>query len=395
MRLLVLMTCYPFPPRTGHAIVAYNSMKHLSRRHTIDFVSFQPTSGLVHPAEFVERLVLVSNKKASKLATWTRILFTGIPSAVSGRAASAMTENVKNLLACGKFDAVLLFELDAMQYCPPCYYRKVIINIEDPMSIRQSRMAKLPVWSFWQRAQNYVWARLLAAYEARLLPKMAKVLLLSTADVHDMQEQGGYINLAHVPYGVDRRSPDELVVYEDRKKTIVFTGNMFHPSNVDGALSLLRDIFPLILQQCPSAILLIVGAEPDARIYKAAAKFRKQVVITGRVNDLSKYLKYATVSICPVRLKIGVQTKILEALSWGTPVVTTSAGNSGVGGVSGRHLLVEDDPRQLAQRVVELLEGRGWSKLSEEGRRLVEERFSWEGSVAQLEQHLASLIATA
>jgi glycosyltransferase involved in cell wall biosynthesis len=103
---------------------------------------------------------------------------------------------------------------------------------------------------------------------------------------------------------------------------------------------------------------------------------------------MQEYLRRAKVSICPVRLKIGVQTKILEALSWGTPVVTTSAGNSGIGGCSGSELWVEDEPNIFASRVVSLLRGEGWNQLSEKGRKLAENGFSWERSAMAIEQHI-------
>ena len=182
------------------------------------------------------------------------------------------------------------------------------------------------------------------------------------------------------------------MTYKARKKTIIFSGNMYHPPNVDGAIFLLKDIFPLIIQQHPHAILWIVGANPDNRIYKAAEKFGDNVVVTGRVENIDDYIKCSTVSICPVRLKIGVQTKILEALSWGTPVVTTSAGNSGINGVTGTHLWVEDTPELIAKRVCDLLKGHDWPKLSKQGRLLVTENFSWKGSVAHLEQHIVSSV---
>lgn len=391
------MTHYPFPPLVGSTIVAYNSMKHLSKHHAIDFVCLQPKRSLVHSPEFVERVELVSQRKVSRLVMWMRYVFymlAGIPSSVSAFASRAMRAKVKEVIESGKFDAILLFEMSAIQYCPPSCYNKLIVNIEDPQSIKLSRMVELSVWSLWQRAKLYVLARLSACYENRLLPRMAKVLLLSAADVHDIREREGYDNLAYIPYGVERRDSTEVAGYEDRERAIVFSGSMYHPPNVDGALLLLRDIFPLVLHEYPSAILWIVGADPDNRIYEAAAKFGEQVVITGRVNDVAVYIKRATVSICPVRLKIGVQTKVLEALSWGTPVVTTSAGNSGIGGDSGRHLWVEDEPHQLAQRVVELLQGHEWSRISEEGRKFATERFSWEGSAAQLERHLESFVVT-
>jgi glycosyltransferase involved in cell wall biosynthesis len=387
------MTHYPFPPLAGSAIVAYNTMKHLSVRHTIDFVGLQPDAR-THPSEFVQRLILVPQRRASSIARVTRHLgymLTGVPVSVSRSTLKAIREAVKEAVRCGKYDAVLLFEMSAIPYCSSSFYSKIIANIEDPISIKWRRMAKLPIWSSWVKAKMFVLAGLAARYEKRILPKLAKVLLLSSADIHDLREQIEGDNFVHVPYGVDQRNPTEITCYQDRERTIVYSGNMYHPPNVDGALFLLRDIFPLVMERYPAAILWIVGADPDIRIREAAEKFGNRVLITGRVPDIADYIKRATVSICPVRLKIGVQTKILEALSWGTPVVTTSAGNSGVGGVSGTHLWVEDEPLLIAERIVALLQGRDWPRLSEGGRNLIAEQFSWERSAAQIEQTLESL----
>lgn len=229
-------------------------------------------------------------------------------------------------------------------------------------------------------------------YERQVLPKLAKVLLLSRADVDDMRSKRKLNNLSWVPYAVDQSVNARPLGREDRDEgTIVFSGNMDHLPNVDGALYLLRSVFPLILNLYPSATLKIVGANPSTRILNAATPFKERVIVTGRVPNLADHLRRAVVSVCPVRLKIGVQTKVLEALSWGTPVVTTSAGNSGVEGVSGQHLWVEDDPKSFAGRVVALLNGQHWLNLSQAGKRLVDERFSWNRSVKKLEAQLSFL----
>src|SRR5262249_24925367 len=154
--------------------------------------------------------------------------------------------------------------------------------------------------------------------------------------------------------------------------------------NVDGACFFLEEVFPRVLAAVPDARLAIVGAHPARRIRAAARRFGRRVTITGQVPDVGAHLRAAIVGICPIRLTIGVQTKVLEALAWGTPVVTTSAGNSGVAGVDGRQLLVADAPTDFAARVVALLRGEGWEQLSAEGRRLVEDRFSWARSAAEL-----------
>ena len=168
------------------------------------------------------------------------------------------------------------------------------------------------------------------------------------------------------------------------------TGNMYHPPNVDAVEFFCIDIFPLICQRDPSANLWLVGANPVATVRKWARDPR--IKVTGFVPGVRTYLREAMVSVCPVRLRIGAQTKILEALACGTPVVTTSAGNYGIGAVAGQHLYVADDPREFADRVVSLLSAEEWNELSQNGQRFVRDNFSWENSSAKLEQIVERLM---
>ena len=390
-----MMTFYPFPPRVGSAVVAYNNIKEISKKYSVYFICLDFAKEPDDFANFVEQIEFVSPKKIPRFIRLFRYVIyylLGIPFLPTPYMLHKMQMRVRELIESDKFDAILLYDIVAIRYCPPTIYKKVIVNVEDPQSIKIDRMNRLPLWSLWQKVKLFVHARLTERFENRYFPKMAKVLLLSEADIWDMREQGGYNNIGFVSYGVNKRSIEEIVGYEDRTEgMIVYSGSMFHPPNVDGALFFLQHIFPLVLQEYSAAVLWIVGAEPDARIRDAAVCFGEHVIITGRVNDMSEYLRRAKASICPVRLKIGVQTKILEALSWGTPVVTTSAGNSGIGGCSGSELWVEDETSIFASRVVALLRGEGWHRLSEEGRKLVEERFSWERSAMELEKHIVSI----
>jgi glycosyltransferase involved in cell wall biosynthesis len=396
MRFLVVMSRSPFPPETGSAIVAFNTIKHLSKHHTIDFMCLQPTDGLVELPNFVNKAEFVCQRQATnfvKLFHKTLGMLAGVPPSISACMSKDMRVRVQEVIEHVEFDAILLFEIHAIQYCPPFSYNKMIVNIEDPQSIKLSRMVVLPVWSFLQKLKLLFKKKITESYERRVLGKIMKVLMLSAADMRDMEELGGYDNLGVVSYGINTVSIENVLSYEVRNEgMIIFSGNMFHPPNVDGALYFLQQIFPLVLQGYSTAKLWIVGSDPDIRIRDAAVCFEEHVVITGRVINMAENLQSARVCICPVRLKIGVQTKILEALSWGTPVVTTSAGNSGIGGSSGSQLWVEDEPYRFASRVVELLRGEGWSRLSEQGKKLADKHFSWENSTEQLNKHIQSLI---
>ena len=392
MRLLVVMTHYPYPPRTGSAILAYRNIKELAKKHTIHLVCADDLKERGDLDEFVAQVECVGRKSRPlylKLLRYAFYMLQGFPIWMITSMSKKMHRRVCELIDQQDFDAILLYEITAIQYCPPRSYKKMIVNIEDPPSIKLGRMRALEVWSLWQKATLYINEKLTARYENSVLPKLARVLMLSEADRSDMHKQLGYDNLGCVSYGIDETPSDEVVTYEKRTKgMIVYSGNMHHPPNVDGALFFLRHIFPIVLEEFPSAKFWIVGSSPDKRILNAAKIFKEHVVITGKVNSPSEYVRHATVCICPIRLKIGVQTKILEALSRGTPVVTTPAGNSGILGCSGSQLWVADDPEKFAKRVVSLLNGENWKQLSEAGRALVTKRFSWKRSAAELEQHL-------
>ena len=80
----------------------------------------------------------------------------------------------------------------------------------------------------------------------------------------------------------------------------------------------------------------------------------------------------------------------MEALALGTPVVTTSAGNSGIGGAEGRELLVADDVAEFGGHVSQLLAGQRWQDMSDAGRALVS-RFFWDRSAAVMEKEIQSI----
>jgi glycosyltransferase involved in cell wall biosynthesis len=67
-----------------------------------------------------------------------------------------------------------------------------------------------------------------------------------------------------------------------------------------------------------------------------------------------------------------MRIKLLEALSAGTPVVTTTLGSQGLDAENGRHLLVADSAEALAGCILQLLDDPVLAeRLGTEGERLV------------------------
>jgi hypothetical protein len=295
---------------------------------------------------------------------------------------------VNRYLFDGGYDAVL-FQTSMMAEFRPAWFKgPAIWNLEDPLALKEQRMLPYLPWY----AKLVSWGRIARGmgYEKRQIPRFDCVTFVNEQDCRDYKAFLKNARLDWVPSGIDTSafSPQEDIPRRDGM--IVMTGNMFHKPNVEAVEYFCRKIFPLICKRVHNATLWLVGAKPVTSVRNWGKN--PQIRVTGFVPDVRTYLGQAVVSVCPVRLRIGTQTKVLEALACGTPVVTSPAGNHGIGGVSGRHLYVADDPLEFAENVIALLQRHRWDELSKNGRRFVVENFTWGRSAVKLEQILEGLV---
>jgi glycosyltransferase involved in cell wall biosynthesis len=75
----------------------------------------------------------------------------------------------------------------------------------------------------------------------------------------------------------------------------------------------------------------------------------------GRVDDLGSIYLRSKVVIAPLLTGRGRKGKIGEALSWGTPVVTTSVGAEGFDFKNGVDAFIADDAGIFAEYVLSLM----------------------------------------
>jgi phosphatidylinositol alpha-1,6-mannosyltransferase len=162
--------------------------------------------------------------------------------------------------------------------------------------------------------------------------------------------------------------------------------------------------WPRVLAAVPDATLLLVGGGPDrSRLEQlvAATGVQASVVFTGPVAwaDIPPYLDAADVFAMPTRTRrfgfepeaLGIVT--LEASATGLPVVI---GDSGGTPDTVRHgetgyLVDPYNPTAVAVRLIELLTDPGRARqLGANGRRWVEETWSWERAGATLRELLDS-----
>jgi polysaccharide biosynthesis protein PslH len=185
-----------------------------------------------------------------------------------------------------------------------------------------------------------------------------------------------------VPNGVDLEH-FAFRQFEAQQNLLVFCAKLDYFPNEDAALYFSRSVWPLLKSRRPELQLEIVGSRPPRSIRRLDGKDNIRVIAS--VPDVRPYLGRACVALCPIRIRAGIQNKMLEAMALGVPLVATSVCCQGLQVEAGKHLLVADGPEPFACAIELLLDNATLrEKLIDAGRAYVEHQHNWADSMAAL-----------
>jgi glycosyltransferase involved in cell wall biosynthesis len=242
-----------------------------------------------------------------------------------------------------------------------------------------------------QRLLAAIELRRTRAYEARLLDRFDHTIVTSPDDAQALMAVAPNAAVSVVRNGVDLDYFKPLASPREAA-TLVFSGKMSYHANVTAVLHFVRRIFPLVRATRPDVRLRIVGSDPPATIRALAAD--RCIVVTGYTPDIRGHVAGASVSICPVTVKVGIQNKVLEAMAMGIPVVATPAGAAGLEASPGRDLLVAHEPEEFAAQVCRLLADSSLAgKVARAGRCYVERYHRWDTAARALEALYEEVVA--
>ena len=129
------------------------------------------------------------------------------------------------------------------------------------------------------------------------------------------------------------------------EKLLLFNGLLDYKPNIDALLIILNEINPLLLQHVDFKYkILISGKRLPAELNELKEYANSNIVYAGFVDDVEMYFKAADVFLNPVQSGGGIKTKMVEAIAFGTTVITTDTGAAGIHrDICGNKLIVVPD----------------------------------------------------
>jgi|GEM_PF-2381342 len=266
---------------------------------------------------------------------------------------------------------------------------RTVVDFDDIESISLSRAQKFTHDGFEKAIISKIYLRRLIKFENYLLQTYDDVLVCSDDDRKVIQNRDHRATIHTIPNSVPLQ-PAPQVLQDRDVLNILFVGIMTYGPNRDGVIWFCRDILPLIRNQTKIRCgVSLVGFDPQADIQALASL--DSVIVTGGVESVRPYYENCDLVIAPIRYGAGTRIKILEAMSFQKPVVSTTIGAEGIDVEDGRNILLGDNPDAFARACVELLESAAMRQsMGREGRKCVEEKYSESVVAEKLNQLLTS-----
>jgi glycosyltransferase involved in cell wall biosynthesis len=399
MNILFVCKTLPHEKVIGGPVIIYNRIRLLSRSHTVSLLTFCSEEERPHVesvARYCRECEIVPFPPPRGFANQARdFFFSPVPNYFLNNYHPAMYQRLREMVKRHPYDAVISEYSMVAQYL---YHNPDLAGTKRVMSVHEcyylARKKALQVQGLFSREgiSALFYLKGLKRFEFDAYADADKVLVLTPQGRDELAAVRAGLNISVVPHGVDIEQfcePAECV----KEEAVMFLGNYPHDPNRDAVVWFHEHVWPLVLREVPAAKFYAVGKDPTPDMQELARR-DPSVIVTGTVEDVRPYFERSKVFVCPVRIGGGFRGKVLEAMAMGLPIVSTALGAEGVPASSGDQMFIENDPTAFASRVVELLRDEDLcARVGRQARLMVEESFSWEKGVEELEKVLAEVVS--
>ncbi len=194
------------------------------------------------------------------------------------------------------------------------------------------------------RSLGKIWWPLLEKYERNTFRIADKIGFISAEDrqfaINNWQINAG--DCLEIPYGTtlkqcptDKESCRKKLIEKhniNSQQTILFfNGSLDYAPNYSALQQLLNKLMPKLQSAYPDCFVLLISGKGISKKDKHLQSYQQlNAYYIGFVEDIDLYFKGADIFLNPVTKGGGVKTKMIESISFGTPVVAMKTAAQGL-----------------------------------------------------------------
>ena len=393
MNILYICHRFPFPPKRGGKIRPFNMIRHLNEQgHNIWVASLARSASEREECEGIEEYChdyfCSTVNELAQTARMALRLPLPTPSSMGYFFSHELKQHIDQLLQNNDFDLIFVHCSSVAQYVQHVQGIPKILDFGDMDSqkwLSYTSFKPFPLnYGYWWEGQKMLRAEKKLAAQFDMCTATTR-MEWETLSGFEVSEDTDWF-----PNGVDANyfSPSEE---KYNTNAISFIGRMDYYPNQQSMLEFCSKTLPLIKEIIPDVQLFIVGADPSEAIKRL--EDIPGVTVTGSVPDVRPYVRQTAAMVAPLNIARGTQNKILEAMSMGVPVVSSTSAAGGIDAIAGQHFLVAKKPHEYCKHLVELMQNADHrASFSVAGRARVLSNHNWRSSMQRMDRIIARCV---
>lgn len=370
MKILIVSVVFPFPVDAGGSAGTYKMIDYARKEHDITFLSLATNQENLDQLRTLWPNVDIRTAQQHQEAPEPSLL-RRIANFVRGNNSAINDRKKKNMILYGT-------DLDM------CYFPEIIDLLQDTLKEKtfdliqteyidfaplvhflpegipkvhvhhELRFRRMQLEYDLQEVKDHAdkWhIETTKTLEVNTLKLYDRVLTVSQNDANILVDNGlAPEKVSSSPLPVEPLRDNVKLPFKFKNK-LVYLGPQVHYPNYDAVTWFLGNIWPNVSEANENIEFQVIGKWPQEFIEQF--KNLRNVSFLGFVDNLSQAMEGA-IMVVPLRIGGGMRMKILEAISWQIPVITTTAGAEGLPMVSGENCLIANTPNEIANAIKNL-----------------------------------------
>lgn len=227
----------------------------------------------------------------------------------------------------------------------------------------------------------------LKAFEEKHLNQYDALVPVTADDGELFQSMGCSIPVFPSPAGIDTELWKPST--QEDSQAIYHIGSLEWLPNLEAIDWFVKDVWPLVQKDCPDANFYVAGKGMPEE-YKAMQI--PGVEMIGQVESATEFVNDKAITVVPLKSGSGIRLKILEAMSAGKVVISTTIGAQGITCTDGKDILIADTPEEFCDAIRRVTTDENLANnLKQNARRLIEEQYSNQSVIRKLLDFYQSL----
>ena len=390
MKALVLTKKVPYPALDGECLVIVQDINYLIELgYEIYVLSLNTNKHYIHSEESQKHLPLNVKLIGIDINTDLKIidsffnLFSSIPYNISRFYSLKFEQQLIKLVQDNDFKVILFEGLHLAVYSAVIPYHtksSMVMRSHNVESEIWFRKAALESNLFKKSYTNYL-ANKIQAYEKKSLNNFNKFIAISDRDLKKYQAL--YLNTTSlvIPYSL---KSFELKLNLKDPHSVFFIGSFDWEPNYTGVVWFIKNVWHDFYSKNPHWTFYIAGRKMNIHdpLFSHSG-----IKLLGEFKDVSTLLYNYNVMVVPLFYGSGIRIKIIEALFYAKPIISTNIGAEGIYVSNDSGILIADDKNSFLQALETLSQSEENTKLiGEKNRTFAIKHFSFETQIKKLQK---------